>query len=62
MATAIVSMVTRSSDLEDQTSGANLQMKGHLDMPSESQKDPEETEAPDSSPSHSLPPYEYTWH
>ena len=49
--TTIVSMATRSSDLEDQTSGANLQTEGHADMPSQSQKDPEETGASVSSPS-----------
>ena len=52
MATTIMSMATRSSDLEDQTSGANLQMEGHVDMPSQSQKDPKEMEALGSSPSH----------
>ena len=52
MATTIVSMAIRSSNLEDQTSGANLQMEGHADMPSQSQKGPEETGALDSSPSH----------
>ena len=41
----------RSSDLEDQTSGSNLQMEGHVDLPSQSQKDPEETGALGSSPS-----------
>ena len=51
MATTIVSMATRSSDLEDQLSGANLQMEGHTDMPSQSQKDPEETGVLGSSPS-----------
>ena len=52
MATTIVSMATRSSDLEDQTSGANLQMEGHMDMPSHSQKYPEKMGALGSSPSH----------
>ena len=42
MATTIMSMATRCSDLEDQTSGANLQMEGHDDMPSQCQKDPKE--------------------
>ena len=46
-------MATRSSNLEDWTSGANLQMEGHMDMPSQGQKDPKETGALDSSPSHS---------
>ena len=46
-------MATRSSDLEDQVSGAKLQMEGHADMPSQSQKDPEEMGVLGSSPSHS---------
>ena len=45
-------MATRSSNLEDQMSGANLQMEGHVDVPSQSQKGPEETGASGSSPSH----------
>ena len=53
MATTIASMVAKSSDLEDQTSGANLQTKGHTPMPSRGQKDPEETGALGSAPSHS---------
>ena len=57
-ATTIVSMATRSSDLEDQMSGANPQMEGHVYMPSKSQKDPKEMGASDSSlsclPSQSL--------
>ena len=52
MATTIVPMAARSSDLENQTSGANLQMEGHVDMPSQSWKGPEEMEALNSSPSH----------
>ena len=53
MATTIVSMAARSSDLEDQTFGANLQKEGHADMSPQSQKDPEEMGALSSSPSHS---------
>ena len=52
MATTITSMATKSSDLEDQMFGANLQMEGHMGMPSKSQKDPEEMGATGSSPSH----------
>ena len=52
MATTIMSMAARSSDLEDQTSGANLQMEGHEDIPSQSQKDPKEMGTSGSSPSH----------
>ena len=43
MATTTVSMAAKSSDLEDRISGANLQMEGHVDMPSKSTKDPGET-------------------
>ena len=32
MATTIMSMAARSSNLEDQRSGANLQTEGHLGM------------------------------
>ena len=49
-----MSMVTKSSNLEDRTSGANLQTKGHADMPSQSAKDPRESGTLGSSPSHSL--------
>ena len=45
MAIMIMSMATRSSDLEDQTSVANLQTEGHADMQSWSQKGNEETGA-----------------
>ena len=34
MATTMMSMAAKSSDLEDQMSGANLQMEGHKDRPS----------------------------
>ena len=50
MATSIMSMATRISDLEDQMSGANLQMEGCADGPSQSWKDPEEMGALGSSP------------
>ena len=52
MAATIMSMATKSSDLEDQTFEANLQMAGHVGMPSQSWKDPEEMGALGSSPSH----------
>ena len=55
MATTNVSMATRSSDLEDQTSGANLQTESHVDMPSQNLKGPGETGASGSSPSCSPP-------
>ena len=50
-ATTIMSMAARSSNLEDQLSGANLQTEGHADMQSQCQKGPEEMGASGSSPS-----------
>ena len=47
-----MSMATRSSDLEDQMSGANLQTEGHAGMESQHQKGPEETGMLGSFPSH----------
>ena len=47
-------MTAKLSDLVDETSGANLQMEGHMDMPPQSAKDLQEPEALDSSPSHLL--------
>ena len=44
-------MATKSSDIEDRTSGANLQIEGHMDVPSKSTKDPGESGALGSSPS-----------
>ena len=46
-----MSMATKLSDLGNKTSGANLQMAGHMDMPSQSAKDLWESEASCSSPS-----------
>ena len=46
-----MSMAAKLSDLVDETSGANLQMEGHVDMPPQSAKDLGESEALDSSPS-----------
>ena len=48
-----MSMAAKSSDLEDRKSGANLQIEGHMDVPSQSAKDPGELGALGSSPSHS---------
>ena len=48
-----MSMAAKLSNLVDETSGANLQMEGHADMPPQSAKDLWELEASDSSPSHS---------
>ena len=47
-----MSMAAKLSDLEDRMSGANLQMEGHVDMPSQSAKDPRESGALGSSLSH----------
>ena len=45
-------MAAKSSDLVDETSGANLQIEGHADVPTQSAKDLWEPEVVDSSPSH----------
>ena len=47
-----MSMAAKSSDLGDRTSGANLHMEGHVDVPSQSAEDQWELEALDSSHSH----------
>ena len=47
-----MSMAAKSSDLADETSGANLQMEGHEDVPAQSAKDPSELEVLDSPLSH----------
>ena len=52
MATPVVSMATKSSDLDYQTSGANFQTEGHTPLPSRSQKNPEEMGVSGSSPFH----------
>ena len=46
-----MSMAAKSSDLVDETSGANLQMEGHTDVPAQRAKDLREPEALDSPPS-----------
>ena len=51
-ATNFMSMAAKLSNLVDEMSGANLQMEGHADVPSQSAKDLQESEASDSSPSH----------
>ena len=51
MATTVMSMAAKSSDLEHQTSGANLQTEGYTPMPVKGQKDPEEMRALGSAPS-----------
>ena len=53
-----MSMAAKSSDLGDRTSGASLQMEGHMDAPSQSAKDLQELEALGSSPpTHHLGPW-----
>ena len=47
-----MSMASKSSDLVDETSGVNLQMEGHADVPPQGAKDLQESEASSSSPSH----------
>ena len=55
-----MSMAAKSSDLADETSGANLQMEGHVDVLTQSVKDLWEPEASDNSPSHS-PSWSLAW-
>ena len=52
-----MSMAANSSDLVDETSGANLQMDGYVDMPPQSAKDLQELEASDSFPTGHLGPW-----
>ena len=52
-ATNFMSMAAKLSNLGNRTSGASLQMEGHVDVWSQSAKDPWELEALGSSPSHS---------
>ena len=47
-------MAAKLSDLVDKISGANLQVDGHVEVPTQSVKDLQEPEEEDSSPSHSL--------
>ena len=49
-----MSMAAKLSNLGDRTSGANLQMEGHADMPSHSAEDQWESEALGGSSSHLL--------
>ena len=51
-ATNFMPMAAKLSDLVDKTSGANLQMEGHEDVPSQSTRDLWELEALGCSPSH----------
>ena len=52
MATMIMSMATRSSDLKDWMSGTNPQTESHTDGSSQGQKNPKEMGALGISPSH----------
>ena len=47
-----MSMAAKSSDLVDKTSGANLQVDGHVEVPTKGAKDQWEPEEEDSSPTH----------
>ena len=49
-----MSMAAKSSDLADNMSGANLQVDGQVEVPTQGMKDLWEPEEEDSSPSHSL--------
>ena len=51
-ATNFMSMAAKLNDLGNRTSGANPQIKGHVDMPFQSAKDLQDLEALGSSPSH----------
>ena len=53
-ATNFMSMAAKLSNLVDEISGANLQTDGHVNVPTQSAKDPWEPEEEDSSPSHLL--------
>ena len=55
-----MSMAAKLSDLVDKTSGPNLQMDGHVNVPTQAAKDPQELEEEDSSPSH-LPSWSPAW-
>ena len=50
-ATNFMSMAAKMSELGNRMSGANLQMEGHADVPSQSAKDLQESEVLGSSPS-----------
>ena len=52
MDTTVTSMATKSSELDDQTSGPSLQTEGHTPIPPRGQKDPEETGALGNAHSH----------
>ena len=47
-----MSMSVKLSDLVEKMSGANLQVDGHVEVPTQSAKDLQEPEEEDSSPTH----------
>ena len=51
-ATNFMSMAAKLSDLVDKMSGANLQVDGHVEVPTQGAKDLWKMEEEDSSPSH----------
>ena len=53
MATVFMSLATRSSDLDDQKPGVNIQTEGYTLTPLSSQNGPEDQEAFHSAPLHS---------
>ena len=53
MATVSMSMAARSSDLDDQKPGVNIQTEGHILTPPSGWNGPEDTEMFGSAPSHS---------
>ena len=55
-----MSMAAKLSDLVDEMSRANLQVEGHADVPPQSAKVLQESEASGSSPSH-LPSWDLYW-
>ena len=59
-ATNFMSMAAKSSDLVDKMPGANLQVDGHVEVPTQGTKDLQEWEEEDSSPSH-LPSWSPAW-
>ena len=54
MSTTVMSIATKSSDLDYQISGANIQIEGHTPTSPSAQKGLEETEASGNAPSCSL--------
>ena len=55
-----MSMAAKLRDLADETSGANLEMEGHEDVPAQSAKDLWEPEVSDNPPS-CLPSWSPAW-